>query len=96
MTDGAGSDAHAERPVIYQIKVKGHLSAQWADWFAGLTITLEDNGVTVLTGSVADQAALHGVLKSVRDIGLPLLSVARVEPDPSSAQAAERMEIDRR
>jgi hypothetical protein len=63
------------RPTIYQIRVKGQLSSQWADWFEGLTITLEENGNTLLTGPVVDQAALHGVLKKVRDLGLPLVSV---------------------
>ena len=66
---------------IYEIRVAGHLSPQWADWFEGLTITLEEDGNTLLTGPVADQAALHGLLKKVRDVGLPLLSVNSVEPD---------------
>jgi hypothetical protein len=64
---------------IYQIRIKGHLGAQWTDWFGGLTITLEDNGDTLLTGLVVDQAALHGLLKKVRDLGMPLLSVNRVQ-----------------
>jgi hypothetical protein len=68
------------QPLIYQIRIKGHLGHQWTDWFEGLTITLEDNGETLLTGPVVDQAALHGLLKKVRDLGLPLLSVNRVEP----------------
>ena len=68
-------------PTIYEIRLAGHLSSQWADWFEGLTITLEEDGNTLLTGPVADQAALHGLLKKVRDVGLPLLSVNSVEPD---------------
>jgi hypothetical protein len=68
---------------VYQIRVHGHLSSQWADWFAGLTITLEENGDTLLTGSVADQAALYGILKKVRDLGLPLVSVNPLEPGQS-------------
>jgi len=64
-----------DQPVIYQIRLKGHLSAVWKDWFDELTITLEDNGETLLTGPVVDQAALHGLLKRVRDLGMPLLSV---------------------
>jgi len=69
--------------MIYQIRIKGHLGRQWADWFGGLTITLEDNGNTLLTGPVADQAALHGLLRRVRDLGTPLLSVNRVKPEPA-------------
>ncbi len=69
------------QPVVYQIRLKGHLGSEWADWFGGLAITLEDNGDTLLTGPVVDQAALHGLLKEVRDLGLPLLSVNSVEPD---------------
>ncbi len=68
-------------PMVYQIRLKGHLGCQWADWFGGLTITLEDDGDTVLTGPVVDQAALHGLLRKVRDLGMPLLSVICVEPD---------------
>ena len=66
--------------VIYQIRIKGHLGYQWTDWFDGLTITLEEDGDTLLTGPVIDQAALHGLLKKVRDLGLPLVSVSPVEP----------------
>jgi hypothetical protein len=63
------------QPMTYQIRIKGHLGHQWTDWFEGLTITQEDNGVTLLTGPVVDQAALHGLLRRVRDLGMPLLSV---------------------
>ena len=63
------------QPVIYEIRVKGHLGHQWTDWFEGLAVTLEDDGNTLLTGPVVDQAALHGLLKKVRDFGLPLVSV---------------------
>jgi hypothetical protein len=68
------------QPVVYQIRIKGQLNSQWTDWFEGLTITLEDNGDTLLTGPVVDQAALHGLLKKVRDLGMPLVSVSPVEP----------------
>ena len=64
-----------DQPEVYQIRIKGHLGPQWADRLGGLSITLEDNGDTVLTGPVTDQAALHGLLKKVRDLGMPLLSV---------------------
>ena len=70
---------------FYQITVKGHLDNRWADWFEGLTITLEDNGETLLTGPVVDQAALHGLLRKVRDLGVPLLSVTRVRPGQANA-----------
>jgi hypothetical protein len=66
-------------PTIYEIRVAGHLSPQWADWFEGLTIMLEEDGNTLLTGPVADQAALHGLLKKVRDLGMPLISVIQVQ-----------------
>ncbi len=65
---------------LYEIRVKGHLADRWAVWFEGLTITLEEDGVTLLTGPVVDQAALHGLLRKTRDLGMPLLSVNRVEP----------------
>ena len=66
---------------VYQIRVKGHVGRRGAVWFEGLTIILEDDGTTLLTGLVIDQAALHGLLKKVRDLGLPLVSVIRVDPD---------------
>jgi hypothetical protein len=70
---------------VYQIRIKGHLGRQWTDWFGGLTITLEDNGDTLLTGPVVDQAALHGLLRKVRDLGMPLLSVIRVKRGQADA-----------
>jgi len=63
------------QPMVYQIRIKGHLSDRWVNWFEGRTITLEDNGNTLLTGQMTDQAALHGLLKKVRDLGMPLISV---------------------
>ncbi len=69
-----------DQPMVYQIRVKGHLGPQWTDWFEGLTITLEANGDTLLTGPVVDQAALHGLLRKVRDLGMPLISAVRVKP----------------
>ena len=66
--------------MVYQIRIEGHLGRQWTDWFGGLIITLEDNGDTLLTGPVVDQAALHGLLKKVRDLGMLLISVNRVKP----------------
>jgi hypothetical protein len=69
------------KSMVYQIRIKGHLGHQWTAWFEGLTITLEEDGNTLLTGQVIDQAALHGLLKRVRDLGLPLISVCPVQPD---------------
>lgn len=68
-------------PMIYQIRIKGHLDSQWTDWFESLSITLEENGDTLLSGPVVDQAALHGLLKKVRDLGMPLVSVNQVQFD---------------
>ena len=68
-----------DQPLTYQIKIRGHLSPQWSGWFEGLSITLENKGDTLLTGPVADQAALHGLLRRIRDLGLPLLLVSCVE-----------------
>ena len=80
MSNGLNPQIDPNQPVAYQIRIRGHLGPQWADWFDGLTITLEDNGDTLLTGPVIDQAALHGLLKKVRDLGLPLVSVCPVKP----------------
>jgi hypothetical protein len=68
-----------DQPAVYQIRIKGQLDSQWTDWFEGLTITLEEDGDTLLTGPVIDQAALHGLLKKVRDLGMPLVSVCPLE-----------------
>jgi hypothetical protein len=67
------------QPMVYQIRIKGHLEGQWTDWFEGLAITLEEGGDTLLTGPVIDQAALHGLFKKVRDLGMPLVSVVQVQ-----------------
>jgi hypothetical protein len=79
MSNTRNSEFEKAQPMVYQIRIKGHLGRQWTNWFGGLTITL-DNGDTLLTGSVVDQAELHGVLKKVRDLGMPLLSINRVKP----------------
>jgi hypothetical protein len=84
MSNNLSSETDPGQSTSYQIRIKGHLGSQWTDWFGGLTITLEDNGDTLLTGPVADQAALHGLLRKVRDLGTPLISVNRVKPDHTS------------
>ncbi len=78
MSDTLDLKTDPSQAMVYQIRVKGHLGSQWTDWFGGLTVTLEDNGETLLTGPVIDQAALHGLLKKVRDLGMPLISVVSV------------------
>ena len=79
MSNHINTGSDPGRPSIYQIRVKGHLGPQWTDWFDGLVITLEDNGETLLSGVVVDQAALHGLLRRIRDLGMPLVSVSRKE-----------------
>ncbi|MEO1447531.1 MAG: hypothetical protein AAFV46_15110, partial [Cyanobacteria bacterium J06635_11] len=75
---------------LYEIYLKGHLNTKWTDWFDGLTISLEDNGYTRLTGHIVDQSALHGLLAKIRDLGLPLISLMRV----SSYQKTEEQKIE--
>jgi hypothetical protein len=79
MSDTPGRKTDPSQSMIYQIRVKGHLGSQWTDWFGGLTVTLGDDGDTLLTGPVVDQAALHGLLKKVRDLGMPLVSVVSLD-----------------
>ncbi len=85
MSNELNSGNEKVHPLVYQIRIKGHLGPQWTDWFGGLTITLEDNGETLLTGPVVDQAALHGLLRKVRDLGMPLVSVVGVKPGQAEA-----------
>jgi hypothetical protein len=80
----AATEAHDETG-LYEIRIQGHLDAPWAARFEGLTLTLEDNGDTLLTGPVVDQAALHGLLRKVRDLAMPLVSVTRLSPGPAAA-----------
>lgn len=82
-TTHASLEDHHE-PQLYEIRIKGHLDNRWAGWFGGMTITALDNGETSLTGPVVDQAALYGLLKKVRDLGMPLLSVIRIEPEQAN------------
>ncbi len=81
MASDVGPEEEACPPVIYQIRVRGRLDPRWEEWFDDLTITV-DGGDTLITGPVVDQAALHGLLRRVRDLGLPLVSVGPVESGP--------------
>jgi hypothetical protein len=84
MSNNPHPKADPNKAIVYQIKIEGLLSPDWTDWFEGLVITFEDESNTLLTGPVVDQAALYGLLRTVRDLGMPLVSVNRIEPDPSS------------
>ncbi|CAG0988252.1 hypothetical protein ANAEL_02143 [Anaerolineales bacterium] len=79
MTDEHVPKRDSNQPIVYQIRIKGHLGQQWTSWFESLTITLEEDGNTLLSGLMIDQSALHGILKKIRDLGMPLLSVNSVE-----------------
>jgi hypothetical protein len=87
MLNELNSEIDPGEPLVYEIRIKGHLGREWTDWFEGLTIQLQDDGETLLTGPVIDQAALHGLLKKVRDVGMPLLSINCVTPSQAEAKA---------
>jgi hypothetical protein len=93
MTKHNGKRSQVNQPIVYQIRLEGHLDCQWTDWFSGLTITLEQNGDTLLTGPIIDQAALFGLLKKVRDLGLPLISLNRIEPYPEHSRGAGKPDM---
>ena len=100
MSNKRNPRSEPRQPMVYHIRIRGHLSDHWGRWFGGLTITLEDNGETLLTCPVADQAALYGLLRKVRDVGLPLISVTRAYTDqidgPDSKQAIEASALERK
>ncbi len=91
MSNELGQRTDPNEPMAYQIRLKGHLGSHWTDWFEGLTITLEENGDTLLTGPVIDQSALHGLLKRVRDLGMPLVSLNRVETKSNAKPQVQRL-----
>ncbi len=93
MPNELNSAPDLSEPLAYQIRLKGHLGSEWTDWFAGLTITLEEDGETLLTGPVIDQAALHGLLKKIRDLGMPLVSVNRVQFNATQPDSSKRRKI---
>ena len=83
MTDEQQLNPEVNQQMIYQFKLKGHLGQQWMNWFEGLTVTLEEDGNTLLSGTVVDQSALHGILKKIRDLGMPLLSMNLIDSNPA-------------
>ena len=90
MRETHGTVGGQEGPWRYELRIQGHLDDRWADGFEGLTLTREDNGETRISGPVADQAALYGLLRKVRDLGLPLLAVVRVDPEAADEADARR------
>jgi hypothetical protein len=90
MSNQRGPEGEAGQPMIYQIRIKGHLGRQWAYRFEELSITLEDDGTTLLTGPVVDQAALHGIMKTIRDLGITLLSVNSIDGSPPDPPEGKR------
>lgn len=90
MSNNLNPNTDAGQPMVFQIRIEGRLGHQWTDWFGGLTITLEEDGDTLLTGPVIDQAALHGLLKKVRDLGIPLVSVIRLKPEPTDSSDVQK------
>ena len=88
-TPRANNEVKATMPAYYRIRVKGYLDPAWSAWFDGLSVTHDGDGDTTLAGPVIDQAALYGLLKKARDLGLTLLVVAQGEPEAQDSQAAE-------
>ena len=91
MSSKHSPESDASQSKVYQIRLKGHLSRQRMDWFEGLIITLEENGDTLMTGTMIDQAALHGILKKVRDLGMPLLSLNSIDPASQDTSGNEQV-----
>lgn len=85
MADKRNPGAHPDQPLVYHIRLQGHLDPRWAVWFGNVTVTRQEDGQTLLICTVVDQAALHGLLRKVRDLGLPLLEVRQVGSGPAGA-----------
>jgi hypothetical protein len=94
MSERLSSTEDQYEPGSYEIRIKGHLDNQWTDWFGGLTLMREDSGDTLLTGMVADQAALHGLLRKIRDLGMTLIAVNRIGPNQSGKRSGPNEKID--
>lgn len=94
MANEQQSSPEEPQRTVYQFRIKGHLGPQWADWFEGLTISLEEDGNTILSGTVVDQSALHGILKKIRDLGMPLLSVNPAVSDRETNDDADQIKGD--
>lgn len=90
MSTERDSSARPHESAVYAIKIEGHLSAPWTDWFDGMTITLQKDGTSVLSGAIVDQAALHGLLRAIRDLGLPLISIVRMDPADQHLEQGEQ------
>jgi len=90
MSNKRNPETNSSQPMIYQIRIKGHLNHQWRDWFDNATIALTEDGDTLLTCLVVDQAALHGLLKKVRDLGMPLLYVNLIVYNPKSQNSSKK------
>ncbi len=88
MSSKSNSETEKTQAMIYQIRIKGHLGREWEDWFDGFTLIALENGETLLTGPVVDQAALYGLLRKVRDVGMPLLAVNLVKADQAEVTDA--------
>ena len=95
MSNNISSEIVPGEPMAYQIRMRGHLGRQWTDWFGGFAITLDSNGDTLLTGRVVDQAALYGLLRTLRDLGIPLISVSPVESGAEDEDEASMKEKNR-
>jgi hypothetical protein len=96
MSNNPDSTTNAGQSMIYQIRIKGQLSPEWADWFDGLIITLEEDGDTLLTGPLVDQAALHGLLRKVRDLGMTLVSVVQLPSNETKPDLSKKEKNDDR